>query len=39
MYKLVAKAQENWSKSKLSGDLNKLNTFCLFKTEIGRAHV
>lgn len=31
-YKLLVKSQENWG-SKVSGDLNKLNTFCLFETD------
>ena len=31
MYKLVTKSEANWNSNK-SGDLNKLNTFCLFKT-------
>ena len=32
MYSLVTKSETNWKSSK-SGDMNKLNTFCLFKTD------
>ena len=32
MYSIVTKSQEKWG-DKISGDLNKLNTFCLFETE------
>lgn len=31
-YSLITKSQKNWSESKISGNMNKLNTFCLFET-------